>query len=703
MPQGGIAGPPALVPPEIAWIKAARLIFSDGHRSDSAIMRSSPSRDARWRTAGVGALLCAALGLLSGLLRWGDALVLQSYDLPFAFQHAAAPNDVSIVYLDEKSYDALSASPRDFDRAHYARLLEYLKKDGARLVVFDISFRQPDPARPASDRAFAQAIRAHGNVVLLGETEEEQGTRRFPPWDGFKTNAVGWGISPVKHDLQIVVRQYDWRTASDFALPWIAANQIQPGLPPVDEYAQIERWLNYYGPPDTLDRISFIEATNRPFGYFANRCVFIGSRTTSQYAREHPDQFRTPYTQWVSRYSTGVEIVATAFLNLLRNESLRCLPAGLEILLILLLGALAGFALAFLRPLPGAVVAFVSGAGLAAIAIALVQPTRVWFPWTIPVVVQIPCAWAWSAWSRMRNSITTAITAQSAAPATPANKIARVETARVADHDLLRRIGQGAYGEVWLARNTVGMFQAVKIVQRGKFEHPGPYEREFRGIEKFMPISRSHPGFVHILHVGRDDQEGRFYYMMELADDVIAGRAFAPETYVARTLASILRQQGPRPVHECVELGLSLSAALEQLHQNNLVHRDIKPANILFVNGAPKFGDIGLVTAVEGEQGRPSFVGTPGFVPPEGPGAPSADVYGLGKLLYEAAVGCDAERFPELPTEMGGRSDDDDDFARFQEILWRACEPNIQRRFESAAAFHSELLKLKSRMTAAKP
>jgi serine/threonine protein kinase len=348
----------------------------------------------------------------------------------------------------------------------------------------------------------------------------------------------------------------------------------------------------------------------------------------------------------------------------------------------------------------------VVGAGLlAALGIALVQPTHVWFPWTIPVAVQIPCAWAWAAWADFKKSRTDAtsqsIPIRGAAAAKAYDQTTQLvsHTPRVADHDLLRRIGQGAYGEVWLARNTVGMLQAVKIVHRGTFARPGPYEREFRGIEKFMPISRSHAGFVHILHVGRDDHKGLFYYMMELADDVTTGRTISPETYVPRTLASALRRQGPRPIRECVDLGLGLSTAIEQLHQNNLVHRDIKPANILFVDGAPKLGDIGLVTAVEDENGRPSFVGTPGFVPPEGPGAPAADVYGLGKLLYETATGLDAELFPELPTDVGDRTEQGE-FLVFQEFLWRACEPNVARRFDSAAAFHDDLLKLKAKLTA---
>src|ERR1019366_3971741 len=78
-----------------------------------------------------------------------------------------------------------------------------------------------------------------------------------------------------------------------------------------------------------------------------------------------------------------------------------------------------------------------------------------------------------------------------------------------------------------------------------------------------------------------------------------------------------------------------------------LVHRDIKPSNIIFVNGVPKLADIGLVAEVNEAR---SFVGTEGFIPPEGPGTEQADVYGLGKVLYEASTGKDRHEFPDLPT-----------------------------------------------------
>ncbi len=72
----------------------------------------------------------------------------------------------------------------------------------------------------------------------------------------------------------------------------------------------------------------------------------------------------------------------------------------------------------------------------------------------------------------------------------------------IPDYRLIKRIGSGAYGEVWLAESVTGALRAVKIVWREDFELTKTFHREFQGIQQFEPISRGHPGLVHILHVG---------------------------------------------------------------------------------------------------------------------------------------------------------------------------------------------------------
>jgi len=94
---------------------------------------------------------------------------------------------------------------------------------------------------------------------------------------------------------------------------------------------------------------------------------------------------------------------------------------------------------------------------------------------------------------------------QAGEPITGGARIRVVETASpsVPDHELLRRIGSGAYGEVWLARNlATGALRAVKVVYRSTFADERPFNREFEGIKKFDAVSRSHPSQLALFHVG---------------------------------------------------------------------------------------------------------------------------------------------------------------------------------------------------------
>src|SRR6266566_5650934 len=262
------------------------------------------------------------------------------------------------------------------------------------------------------------------------------------------------------------------------------------------------------------------------------------------------------------------------------------------------------------------------------------------------------------------------------------------EGVAVPDHELIQCIGRGSYGEVWLARNLMGIYRAVKVVYRKNFGRQRPFERELAGIKKFEPISRSHESFVDILHVGQNEKGGYFYYIMELGDDSTTGQNINPRFYVPKTLAKEVALRGRLPLSECVQLGLWLSAALDSLHTHGLVHRDVKPSNIIFVNGVPKLADIGLVADINETR---SYVGTEGFIPPEGPGTPSADIYSLGKVLYEASTAMDRHHFPDLPAQFESFPDRDQ-FLELNDVIVQACNSNTAKRYRTAWDMHAHLL-----------
>ena len=252
------------------------------------------------------------------------------------------------------------------------------------------------------------------------------------------------------------------------------------------------------------------------------------------------------------------------------------------------------------------------------------------------------------------------------------------------------RIGRGSYGEIWLARSLTDAWRAVKIVDRRRFEDTRSFEREFDGMAKFEPLSREHEGFVDILHVGRSDDDSFFYYVMELADDAVQRPVFEPEIYEPKTLKSELKRVARLPADEAISLGLLLTTALAALHAHGLAHRDIKPANIIFCGGQPKIADIGLVSAM----GQASFVGTEGYVPPEGPGTEQADIYSLGKVLYEIAMGRDRMEFPAINSALN-ELPDRALLLRLNDVLLRACAFDSAERYATADEMHDDLLRVR--------
>lgn len=266
---------------------------------------------------------------------------------------------------------------------------------------------------------------------------------------------------------------------------------------------------------------------------------------------------------------------------------------------------------------------------------------------------------------------------------------------RIPDHEVvsLQPIGSGSFGTVWLAKTLMGTYRAIKVVARSSFAEQRPFDTEFNGIRKYEPISRTHPGLVQILQVGSNQHEGYFYYVMEVADDEQRGQQIDPSNYSPKNLGRALAQRGKLPLREAVRVGVALAEALAHLHKHKLIHRDLKPSNIIFIQNTPKLADIGLVTDMRSTAGNGTWIGTEGYIPPEGPGTAAADVYSFGKVLYELSTGLDRRRFPSLPT-LAAEEHDVHGLRILNEVILRACEENPHARYPSAIELCEDLHRL---------
>ena len=184
----------------------------------------------------------------------------------------------------------------------------------------------------------------------------------------------------------------------------------------------------------------------------------------------------------------------------------------------------------------------------------------------------------------------------------------------VPDLDLIRPVGRGGFGEVWLARSRItGHLRAVKVIPlRGL----GTTDRAGREITSLTRLEASlcgqHPHLLTIHHLGKTADHP--FYVMEPADDVSGSPASSDPAYRPATLQERL-EGGPLSLEECFSYARQLLTGLAWLHEAGMVHRDVKPANCLFVAGELKLADFGLLTEVHPQVSR---MGTEKYMPPDG-------------------------------------------------------------------------------------
>src|SRR5205823_903770 len=103
------------------------------------------------------------------------------------------------------------------------------------------------------------------------------------------------------------------------------------------------------------------------------------------------------------------------------------------------------------------------------------------------------------------------------------------------------------------------------------------------------------------------------------------------------------------PARKCVEIAIMLLRGLQILHESGFTHRDVRPANIIFVNGLPKLADIDLLAG--NDAAVTSYIPR-SYAPPEGSHSSRADIFSLGRTLYEMCTGLRVEAFPSLPRDL---------------------------------------------------
>jgi adenylate cyclase len=359
----------------------------------------------------IGALLAAGIGVLLLYLKFGIGLIHLSYDLPYSIRPAIRPQEAVIVYMDDDSFKILNQPYNaPWDRSLHAQLLNRLTAAGAKAVVFDIVFS--DATKPEDDKEFAEAIRKNGKVVIAADvvpagygTGGVLAKQIIPPYDPFIDAGATIGTDETAPDDDLVIRHQVLLTHDDIlpTMSWAAAQIIGAPVTTNADNEFVLRWMNYYGPATTIPNVSYyrVFSTNAvdavPPDFFSNKVVFIGPHLLTKYAGERKDEYPTPYSRWAKQYpfTPGTEIQATAFLNLARGDWLNSLSPNAELAVFIVCGALFGFGLARVRPLPAVGISFLLAILVCISAYLSFVHLRIWFPWLL-LEVEIFVALAWS-------------------------------------------------------------------------------------------------------------------------------------------------------------------------------------------------------------------------------------------------------------------------------------------------------------------
>ncbi len=357
---------------------------------------------------GGGAACVTAVGVLLVCASFAGGLRRLSLDWLFGLRPLPPPpTEAVIVALDEQSHQALNQPfGCPWDRALHAQLLQRLREAGAKAVVFDIIFSDPDTQHLQVDQQFAAAMKAHGKVVLGGEVVSKLDDRggialeqNSPPLELFISSAAAWADVGLPQEPDNVIRHHLPTDKEPYSLAWATAKVLGLPVTTAGEGPNGVRYLNYYGPPGTIPVVSYnqaLEPKGVAEGYFKDKVVFVGQQLQTSLGGAKKDEFATPFTRVSQgRLSSGMEIHATAFLNLAGREWLTPLSERLELALVVLMGLVLGGGGVLVRPKLAVVMAVVL-AGLTFLTAWLLFRYRlVWLTWTV-LMVQISLALAWS-------------------------------------------------------------------------------------------------------------------------------------------------------------------------------------------------------------------------------------------------------------------------------------------------------------------
>jgi serine/threonine protein kinase len=258
-------------------------------------------------------------------------------------------------------------------------------------------------------------------------------------------------------------------------------------------------------------------------------------------------------------------------------------------------------------------------------------------------------------------------------------------------YTLIRQLGRGGFGEVWLAERRTRFLTtqvAVKLPLDEQVDHAA--------IEQEAQLWARASGHANVLPIiEANEYDGQILIVSEYAVD--------------GSLEGLLQESGGAlPMKQAVDLTTGILKGLEFLHARQIIHRDIKPANILLQGDTPRLADFGISRVLKTTSLATQAVGTPHYMAPEAFGRKrnaQTDVWSVGVLLYQMLTGklpffgdnitdlfgaIMLTEPPPLPDGIPGE---------LQKIVGKALLKDVAERYQIAREMRDELEDFRQRVS----
>jgi serine/threonine-protein kinase len=276
---------------------------------------------------------------------------------------------------------------------------------------------------------------------------------------------------------------------------------------------------------------------------------------------------------------------------------------------------------------------------------------------------------------------------------------------RVGSYRLLRKLGEGGMGEVYLAvHEQLDRQVALKVLRAEHASDPHHVERFVR--EAWIANRVRHENVVDVTDLAFLP-DGRPYVVMEYIED--------------GTLYSLWDQERGMDLLRFLDAGIQIASALSAAHRASIVHRDIKPANVFLTPRGVKIADFGLSKVVASDPGDTFtksgiVMATPPYMSPEqATGEPidgRSDIYSLGVTMWELLVGrrpfralafgeyvvAHATRAVEPPSQAGASMVPGGIPAELDAVVMRCLAKRREERFASAEEVRAALARLREQL-----